>query len=212
MEKDDRNSEAPTQVAAVPLVFSIHCIVFLKNKICINQKEITYVNTGTGTSQVWGLFMNLKKKSIIITYNFQDLSTVLDFIRADLKRCMLKIYQVTIRRLLNRIYIHYNNVSTRFINSCNFYGRNQEQTSVEYRGVTGGGGQLPLHLLAEQKAPPQLPHFYLPPQFQRATYAPGVYSYINEPSILYIFHLCITYLPQNKTDGIGELEVFCSES
>ena len=143
MEKDDRNSEAPTQVAAVPLVFSIHCIVFLKNKICINQKEITYVNTGTGTSQVWGLFMNLKKKSIIITYNFQDLSTVLDFIRADLKRCMLKIYQVTIRRLLNRIYIHYNNVSTRFINSCNFYGRNQEQTSVEYRGVTGGGAIAP---------------------------------------------------------------------
>ena len=67
MGKDDRNSEAPTQVAAVPRVFSIHCTVFLKNKICINQKEITYVNTGTGTSQVWALFMNLKKKSIIIT-------------------------------------------------------------------------------------------------------------------------------------------------
>ena len=90
MGKDDRNSEAPTQVAAVPRVFSIHCTVFLKNKICINQKEITYVNTGTGTSQVWVLFMNLKKKSIIITYKFQDLSTVLDFIGADSKEYLLK--------------------------------------------------------------------------------------------------------------------------
>ena len=130
MEKDDRKSEAPTQVAAVPPVFSIHCRVFLKNKICINQKEITYVNTGTGTSWVRGLFMNLKKKSIINTCNFQDLSTVLNFSRADSKECMSK-KDNAIRKLLDRICIHNlhnTNVSTKFINSCKFY----EQTSIKY--------------------------------------------------------------------------------
>ena len=44
MGKDDRNSGAPTQVAAVPRVFSIHCTVFLKNKICIIKKKLSIWN------------------------------------------------------------------------------------------------------------------------------------------------------------------------